>query len=213
VSRSGFRSLFLGAAATAWIAAVTTGFAMLLTYKNTPAVETGRPPSIWPGGSAMRRVPGRATLVMFAHPHCPCTQASLSELARLLPRVSAPVDTRVVIVRPPGVDPDWDDTGLRQRAAAIPGVTLVRDEGGLEAARFRAGTSGLVVLYDATGRRLFSGGITASRGHEGDSAGGRRLFAALKGEQPDSDRSPVFGCALVGDHRSIDTSTTSEDTP
>jgi hypothetical protein len=94
------------------------------------------------------------------------------------------------------VPADWASTGLAQRAAAVPGVTLVRDEGGREATRFRALASGLTVLYGPDGRRLFSGGITASRGHEGDSFGRRRLLAILDGHPADRDESPVFGCAL-----------------
>ena len=91
----------------------------------------------------------------------------------------------------------WEShTGLADRAASVPGVTLVRDEGGREAARFRALASGLTVLYGADGRRLFSGGITASRGHEGDSFGRRRLLALLDGRPTDRDDSPVFGCTL-----------------
>ena len=46
------------------------------------------------------------------------------------------------------------------------------------------------------GRRLFSGGITPSRAHEGDSFGRRRILAILHGEKADRDTSPVFGCGL-----------------
>jgi hypothetical protein len=112
----------------------------------------------------------------------------------------------VVVVRPPGVPEHWDDTALRDRAASIPGIRVVTDEAGLEATRFRAAVSGLTLLYDAQGQLRFAGGITQSRGHEGDSFGGRRILAVLAGEAADRQDAPVFGCALgagpSGGHRS-----------
>jgi hypothetical protein len=73
---------------------------------------------------------------------------------------------------------------------------VVIDEGGVEAARFEALTSGQVVLYDGEGRLQFSGGITGARGHLGDNLGLRRVMSLLRGAEPDRTDSPVFGCPL-----------------
>ena len=75
-------------------------------------------------------------------------------------------------------------------------MTVIRDEGGAEALRFRAAASGLVLLYDGQGRLRFAGGITSSRGHEGDSFGRRRILAVLAGASADREDAPVFGCAF-----------------
>jgi hypothetical protein len=187
------------AAFTAWTAAVALGFGLLQRYKSTPG-EQERPPARWPRESRIALDSRRATLVMFAHPRCPCTSASLSELARLLATSGDAVRAHVVVLRPGDVGEDWDRAALWGRAAAIPGVAVVRDDDGAEAERFHAFTSGLVVLYSARGERLFSGGITASRGHEGDSFGRRRILALLEGRPADKDESPVFGCALRSAH-------------
>ena len=179
----------------AWAAVVAGGFAILGRYKSTPA-DQDRPPERWPARSRIPLAADRPTLLVFAHPHCPCTQATVSELARLLASHPGRVSTYLVAVEPPGVGEDWGSTGLTERASAVPGVTPWRDQGGREAVLFRAQASGLVVLYDSGGRRRFSGGITASRGHEGDSFGRRRLLAVLDGRPADRDDSPVFGCGL-----------------
>ena len=180
-----------------WGIAVSAGFGVLLRYKATPA-ETGTPPPRWPSESRLPRSQNQtATLVLFAHPHCPCTHASMSELARLVTDAPA-FDVVVALVRPAGVTEEWDDTELRRRAAAIPGATVVFDEDGAEAARFHAQTSGFAALYDRDGRLRFSGGLTSARGHEGDSFGRRRVLAVLSGQTPDRDDAPVFGCALGG---------------
>jgi hypothetical protein len=189
----------LVACGLSWLAAVGAGFALLDRYKAQPAAQD-TPPRRWPPESALERDTHRPTLLVFAHPACPCTRATVAELARLMARVSAQVAAQVVMVEPPDAPSEWAQSDLGARAAAIPGVTVVPDDG-REAARFRAQASGFVVMYDAEGRHLFSGGITPSRGHEGDSFGRRRILAALGGEAPDRDTSPVFGCSLAVDHR------------
>src|SRR5262245_28286896 len=184
-----------------WAGAAAYGFGVLLRYKNTPGETDGAPPGRWPAESRLVPAKGEATLVMFVHPHCPCTHASVSELARLMAHASGRLAARVVLVQPRGVEQGWDDTELRRRAAAIPGVTLGEDDGLVEAGRFHAMVSGFTLLYDAEGRLQFAGGITSARGHEGDSFGQRRILAALSGDTADRKDAPVFGCSLVGTPR------------
>jgi hypothetical protein len=183
-----------------WAATVAAAFGLLWSYKLRPG-EIGGTPSLWPSESRIPRRPGRATLVLFAHPKCPCTRASLAELARLMSRLGDRVSADVVFLRPPGVGTDWDQTDLWESASVIPGVTAVRDDGA-ETARFQAETSGLAVLYDAQGRLLFRGGITSARGHEGDSFGARRIVSFVRTGTADRGDAPVFGCAL---HHSVET--------
>jgi hypothetical protein len=114
-------------------------------------------------------------------------------MARIGPLARA----HVLFVRPRAIDVGWDKTELWQSAAAIPGVTVHADPGGVETARFRAVTSGQLVVYDASGRLTFSGGITGARGHEGDNVGLLRATALINGGRTDRNESKVFGCALV----------------
>jgi len=133
---------------------------------------------------------------MLAHPRCPCTRASIAELAVLMTRLGSEARAHVLFVRPRAVEAGWEKTSLWQSAAAIPGVTVHADPGGAEAALFRAATSGQVIVYDASGKLAFSGGITGARGHEGDNVGLLRALAELKGRRADQNESKVFGCAL-----------------
>jgi hypothetical protein len=132
---------------------------------------------------------------MLAHPRCPCTRSSLAELARLTARGDA--DVWVLFLRPEGATAGWEKTGLWDTAAAIPGVQVLADADGTAARAFGAETSGHVLFYDATGALRFSGGITAARGHEGPSAGGDSILAALRGNAPAQDHTPTFGCPLI----------------
>jgi hypothetical protein len=107
------------------------------------------------------------------------------------------VTASVLFVKPSGAGADWDDTDLRRSAAAIPGVSVMTDENGLEAARFGAKTSGHTLVFDPHGRLVFSGGITATRGHAGANAGENAVLSALRRQKPERGRTSVFGCSLA----------------
>jgi hypothetical protein len=195
-SEGGARQRWLYVALAVWMAALATGFFALWRYKAAAAPADSGPPLQWPSDSTLELSRDRATLVLFAHPKCGCTHATVTELARLVARDNALMRTRVAVVRPAEVPAGWDDTELVSRASAIPGATVSRDEGGVEAARFGVIASGHVVMYDPSGRRLFSGGLTSSRGHEGESFGTQRIHSLLTTGTADRADAPVFGCAF-----------------
>jgi hypothetical protein len=180
----------------AWMAALAFGARTLLKYETTPG-RVGVVSSSWPSASIVPRKSDKPTFVMLAHPHCPCTRASVGELSELMAHAMGKVNAYVLFVKPPGAGADWDDTDLRRTAAAIPGVTVLTDEDGIEAARFGAETSGHTLVFDRDGTLVFSGGITASRGHAGDNAGESAVLAALNQELLPRNRTPVFGCSLT----------------
>jgi hypothetical protein len=179
-----------------WLALVGAGMAWLAAYANEPGPE-GKPPAVWPSASTIARADRTPTLLVFAHPYCGCSRASVSELARAMSKLHGRVDTRVVMYRPDDQTPEWAHTASWDAAAAIPGVRMIVDAGGRESRRFGAAVSGHTLLYDARGRLAFSGGITASRGHEGDNAGREALTdLVLAGSTNGPTTTPVFGCFL-----------------
>lgn len=105
------------------------------------------------------------------------------------------VTPTALFIHPPNTDANWTRTDLWQYARTLPDI-VVDDHNGVEARRFHADTSGLVLLYGADGRLLFRGGITPGRGHEGDSAGKAAIVALLQGHAPRQIHSAVFGCSL-----------------
>jgi len=185
-----------GLIAAGWVAVVGAGMSVLLRYENSPGAA-GDPSARWPAGSGIRRADNRATLVMLAHPHCPCTRASIGELDTIMARAQGRVAAQVLFYRPADAPRDWEKSDLWDKAAAIPDVSVAWDNQGLEARRFHAATSGQVVLYDARGRLLFSGGITEARGHSGDNIGRDAIIAALTMGAAGGAKTFVFGCSLL----------------
>src|SRR5688572_21243252 len=184
--------------AIVWLGAVLAGVGVLWAYKSTPG-QAGAAPPAWPEASSLDRDAARPTLIMLAHPKCPCTRASLDELSVVMSRFHTQVRAYVLFVRPDGVEPGWEETYSLARARDIPGVTVVVDDAGREAARFGASVSGQTVLYDQGGRLLFDGGITGARGHAGANPGRSRVVSLLASRQPGraAPTSPVFGCRLA----------------
>jgi hypothetical protein len=182
--------------AVTWLGALGYGMQVLFKYETTPG-SSGPVTLTWPADAIVSRHSGKAMLVLVAHPHCPCTRASIAELAKVMAHAPEGIGATVLFVKPSSAAADWDDTDLRRSAAAIPGVTVQTDENGIEAARFGAQTSGHTLVFDRDGNLLFSGGITATRGHVGDNAGENAALAALRQQVPERGRTAVFGCPLT----------------
>lgn len=183
-------------AGMAWIAAIAMGMVRMLRYDYAPG-RSGPAARVWPAGSRLRPDSTRANLVMVAHPRCPCTRASIEELARVMTQARGLVASHVLFYRPRQFPAGWERTDLWRSAAAIPDVQVSTDLDGRGARRFGAVISGQVLLYDRYGRLLYDGGITGSRGHAGDNVGCDSVMALLRGGRGARHELPVFGCSIL----------------
>jgi hypothetical protein len=179
-----------------WLGASCGGLAMLAIYANSPGPSQSSP-SQWPLDTKLRLGERGATLILFAHPRCPCTRATLGELEKLVASRQGSVTPWVVFCKPTGSDESWDQSDLRQTAAAIPAAHVVSDLDGVEARRFHATTSGDALLYSDQGKLLFHGGITLARGHAGDNPGRSAIESILTDAMPACRQTPVFGCPIA----------------
>jgi hypothetical protein len=193
-SRVSTRALCM-VAMSVWLLAIAWGVSLLHRFESTPGL-VGLTPGQWPSRSAIKPVAGRMTLVMLVHPQCSCTKASLEELNLVLAQMQQRVSTWVLFVKPTGMEQGWERSDTWSRAQSLPGVTVLLDEGGAEAARLGALTSGHTVLYDAAGTLVFSGGITGARGHAGANVGRELVGELLQGQTVLHHDHAVFGCPL-----------------
>lgn len=196
-----------------WLSLIAGAYMLLLNYAQVPG-PVSRAPVIWPTASHLQRSPGQFTLITFAHPKCPCTTATINELAVLMARCRR-LRAYVLFLEPKGFPLNWIKDSTWHLASGIPGVAVLPDATGFEAQMFSATTSGETLVYDPQGRLVFSGGITAARGHEGDNQGMDEIqsIANTNMAQPTTDtgaginagmyaatlllpKTPVFGCPL-----------------
>jgi hypothetical protein len=179
-----------------WGLSVVGGLLALQLHGASPG-QSGSAVEHWPGARGIPLTVGRPTLVVVVHPLCPCTRASVAELRRLLTRCQGQVEVYILIFVPERAGQVWRAADGLRGLGTMPGVHLMDDPAGAEAARFGAQTSGLVALYAEDGRLLFRGGITAARGHEGESDGQRALLGLIQGNSMSCPReTPVFGCPI-----------------
>jgi hypothetical protein len=188
------RALLVGAALL-WVAAAAGGPLFMFVYESqaAPAPEIA---SLWPDRTGLARNPNGFSLVMAIHPKCSCTRASVSELNKLMLAWGGQVRAIALVTKPFEFPDLWSETDVTARLRAIPNVEVVRDLGGADASAFGAQSSGQTLLYDAAGRLVFAGGITAFRGHEGPSVGGEALKQLVAGNAAPRARTHVFGCSL-----------------
>src|SRR5207245_1160620 len=134
---------------------VAGGFGLLHRYEATPGPVTIAPSS-WPASSRIKPATDRPTLLLFAHPQCPCTRATIDELAQVMCRGRGKVAAHVLFYKPTLSTSTWEESDIWQAASLIPGVGVSIDLDGVEAARFSAHTSGHALLFSREGKLLFS---------------------------------------------------------
>jgi hypothetical protein len=187
--------VILSIAMLAWCAAAG-GAAVAMWRYAAGAGASKEAPAVWPAGTRISRSSGTFSVLMFVHPRCPCSRASMGELDRIVASVKGRAEVTVLFVRPPDAPRDWEQTDLWRSAAAIRGVVVKVDENGREALQFGARTSGQVVVYDEEGRLRFQGGITGARGHAGDNDGESAVVGLILTNTVTVTQTPVFGCGL-----------------
>lgn len=177
-----------------WCIAVACGFSILITYSSMAGSGSDSPTN-WPNGIELVHANAGYTLLVFIHPKCPCTFATVSELERLVAEINHPCQIVFLLDCPRLKQAEWSRSALASRCNAFPGGRVVLDFDGEMATRFQAKNSGQCLLY-LKGKLLFQGGVTTERGHEGQSLGRIALRQMLSGQRTILRRTPVFGCEL-----------------
>jgi hypothetical protein len=185
----------LSAAVACWAIAIAFGMAMLWRHGLTAGPEA-KPEQKWPVAMLLpppARVP---TLIMTVHPQCPCSRASVNELDVLMSHYPGKVHAYVLFAEPGGVRLPPQSSDLWKSASQIPGVKVMVDNDAAMTRLLGAQTSGQVFVYDAAGVLRFSGGLTGSRGHEGDNDGLTAVEAIVGLNSMHVKSTPVYGCRI-----------------
>ncbi len=178
-----------------WAVLTVAGLAVLAAHQIQPGKAAERR-DFWPAAAKFPRDLTKPTLVMLAHPGCPCTRASLRELERILGEGAGRLTAHVIFLAVTGVVDAH--SGSIAMARAISGVHVHLDSAPDEAEIWGARTSGQVFLYSPDGQLRFSGGITPSRGHEGLNIGHSAIVSFVRNGRLETGQAPVFGCSLLG---------------
>lgn len=198
----------------AWVAITLLCFLVIMPSIGRDATFNTGLNAKWPESSEIERNDQAPHLLVFVHPYCPCTRATLTNLhdsirSKLLnvtvvqlrsarfENVHSPISTIEEVIR----GRDWN---------------LVFDTEGVEARKFGVVTSGECLLFAPSGKLVFSGGVTALRGHSGTNRSLSTLLAhidAIEGNMTpphiklvsesqtieEFDNLPTFGCPLFCD--------------
>jgi hypothetical protein len=181
----------------AWMVCIGVGITKLTAYEMRPGPSNV---SVNVAPAQLDLAKDRPTLIMFVHSQCPCSSASMEELAQLMTICRDHVAARVMFVNPSDQSPQSAHGDLWDSAAAIPCVEVRSDHNGALAQSLNVETSGHVLLFDPSGKLLFSGGITESRGHVGDNAALSALIALIHDSRAAGNlpvKANVFGCQLT----------------
>jgi hypothetical protein len=137
--------------------------------------------------------------MMFIHPQCPCSKASVAELDRVASHLQGKVSVVGVFLSPQDKPTSWVHSGTWQAVERIPGAKLIADVNGDEAKKFGVKTSGETLLLSSTGEEVFRGGLTPSRGHEGRSLAQDAIEDYILRHAVPPASGPTYGCSLFGE--------------
>lgn len=136
--------------------------------------------------------------LLFVHPHCPCTTATVRNLQRILAVQAQTFDLVSIVFCPDEKSDDWVRSGLIQSLESM-GSRIRIDRDAQLARELGVHCSGHLLFYSANGKLKFSGGITPSRGHEGTSRCGAEFKKALNQLPISRVCWPVYGCSLFAE--------------
>lgn len=186
------RRWLTAAAAAGWAIAIAVACGVLLRYEFAPGPAPAAAANVVTGLDALALDAVCPTVVVAVHPQCPCTRATLASLAAVLGDQPGIAAVRLVVCGRTTAGGAFGDPTSNM----LPGAVTLWDDTGALAASLGAVTSGTVIVLEPSGSVLFRGGITPSRGHEGDCQGRRLLVAAIQGRRATA-ATPVFGCPLT----------------
>jgi hypothetical protein len=177
-----------------WLSLLCCAFATISAYQSKAGFSGF--PTATVDDFHLRLRTNSSALIVAVHPKCPCTRATVAELAKVLGRSKAQPDLVALIYTPTRAKEEWLHSGIVEALSKL-GFRIIEDRDGFIAGQLGAETSGHVLFYGENGALVFGGGITASRGHEGDNAAEDRLIELLNGnERTVATPGVVYGCAL-----------------
>lgn len=179
--------------ALGWLFTLTVGVCLVFKYDSVPGL-TATPSIGWPANSNITHSSTNNTLVMLLHPKCPCSRASLHQVATLTTNDNS-LQCIFLVYSPTQFPKGWEKTDIWYLAAEVPGAQIVSDIDGEEAKKFGGITSGQTYIFDRKGILKYSGGLTEGRGHVGEC---RNLDLAVKALKSGTSAASgaVYGCPI-----------------
>ena len=178
--------------AALWTAGLLVAVALFTMWAAREEQKAAAKSRNWPEGAPMTLDPARLTLLLFVHPQCRGTEATLQTLGHVMERCAGHANVTIMLYEDPALLAHWKGSPVKGEAESIPGATVRDDHLGETASFFDVTTSGSALLFAPDGTLLYRGGITPGLGQVGD---GQVLETWLL-EGRGVSREPVFGCSL-----------------
>jgi hypothetical protein len=177
-----------------WLIATTYAYSVMMRFDTRPGMA-GNPPLRWPATSQVKLAKAQRTLLVFLHPKCSCSRASISQLQNLQKRLPGKFHTELVLWQPLNPSPSWNQL-YRTDMGELTGTQVITDPGGRAAALFDVHTSGYVLLYGAGGDLQYAGGLTLARAFDLEGPGIVAMEQIMAGSKTTAAHRPVYGCSF-----------------
>src|SRR5690242_3434670 len=122
------RRCFMVLLASCWTLGIGVSIALLGRYEFTSG-ENPEELTHWPARLPIVFDPQKLNLIVAAHPHCPCSRISLSELKLALNK-AVPTAIHLVYYRPSSSSAEWSQSDLVTASADLTGARVHFDGDG-----------------------------------------------------------------------------------
>lgn len=184
--------------AALWTAGLLVALVLFTLWAAREEQKASAKSRNWPEGAPLTLDPARLTLLVFVHPQCRGTEATLQTLAHVMERCAGHANVTIMLYEDPALLAYWKGSPIKAVAESIPGATVRNDSLGEAASFFDVTTSGSALLFAPDGTLLYRGGITPGLGQVGEGDVLQTWLLEGRGVRHE----PVFGCSLqgIGDH-------------
>ncbi len=178
-----------------WLLLIVVFSVAMAIYSHRGGLQASAPDH-WPPNSKVNRSNNLPNFLLFIHPLCPCSKASVGELEKLMPYLENKAKVSVIFFHSEDLNSKFSSGSLFRKVASIPHVEIFQDSDGAELKRFSVETSGQALFYNLHGLLAFRGGITPERGHMGDNEGSLAIRKLVSGSHVNTWMTSVFGCPI-----------------
>ncbi len=193
--RTFFQKNWLVLCTVSWLLLLPAAICVQLRYDSLPGIAAV-PKTAWPAASKIKYSTITNTLVMVLHPRCPCSRASVQQVASMM-NTTNPPKCIFLFYTPSIFAKGWEKTDIWNQASEIPDSVLISDIDGRETKTSEHPHPDRPTFFDRQGFLRYSGGLTEGRGHQGECRNLEAAIKALNDSHKPTTFGAVYGCPVV----------------
>lgn len=179
-----------------WVGSIIWSTKAMLIFQFTPG-KMGKVFNDFPQKSKLVLDQTLPTLILFLHPKCTCSKASVEEIKIIKSSIKKEFKL-IAVVQTASLKLTDELEKLKEELSTLPHSTIVNDSYSFETNLFSVKTSGQIYIYSSFGELIYTGGSTSSRGTSSPSELRRTIASILETNKKPHQliTKSIYGCEM-----------------